>query len=979
MKANETNTITTEAGCHCEPEGRRNPTQGLFRRSCSLLPAACALVIMAVSNLSAVSWPLFRGSAERTGTIAEYVRPTLVPKWRFQVQGEIVSSPSIYKGTLYCGGRDMSLNALDAYTGEVLWNYSASGWIDASPCVSSSAVFVPSIDKSIYAFNRTTGDMLWQTGTGSQDASSPLIYQNRLYYLSGYPEKKMYGINIHTGNLEVAWPVSQFGFSSPAQKNGKLYFGTNDGKFSCLDIATGQSVWSVTTQGSIYYSCLAVDDTRVYAAAGGDERKLFCLSPADGSVQWSSVEIDTQTSSVSSVTLGDDAVYLVSTFVRGASPSVETRLRLLAFPKTGITPVAPLWSCDIGQAHASGIVSSPAVAGGTIYVGSGNGFLYSIDAATGKYIEPATGVLSDAATGYFLCFEENASTGVVSSPAVSNGWVYAATNDGYLWAFEARQATALSTPDTGDVVIDSVAITGTILDATTVPFRIEYGAGSQPSSWTSVIAGSATVIRDTIAPWNTTAVPDGDYSLRLTSNNDAVKRSIARFSIDNRPKPPAGLNAAGNAAASGGRIALSWTRSADDGAGNNDVIGYTLYRATDAFSLVQYSTATPGSISFIDADATTGVTFYYAIAAADHRSISDFSNIASTYSFVNAATNTAPLAPADFTAVDTPDDGGGSITLGWTLSADDGAGANDVIGYRLYKGTAAENLIALAEITKGTSWYIDIACPAYTTFYYCLTAFDALLESGRTPATAAYSDMNGVEILPERGGTVQLLYNGLITEVVIDPGTLSQKARIAIKIPRSYSDAGIATSANATAIVREFTVFPANTAFLKPVTIKIPYASAETAAMKRENLRIYWYDPAHAAWRIVNTSDPATENGRVWARIPHFSLYRVMEYVPGREEILDKNSVYATPNPAKGDTLTFKFYAGDHADVTVDVYSIAGDLIAHLEKGNCPAGIVSGIEWSIAGTASGTYIYVVEAKGAGGGSKTIKKKLAIIH
>lgn len=945
----------------------------------------CSLIIVPVllscisANLGAVSWPLYRGTSERTGTVSEYVRPTLVPRWRYQLQGEIVSSPSVYKGILYCGARDMSINAFDAYTGESLWNYSASGWVDASPCVSSAAVYVPSVDKNLYAFDRITGDPLWQTSTGSQDSSSPLLYEGRLYYLSGFPEKKIYGVNARTGAMETAWTVSQFGFSSPALYDGRLYFGTNDGRFTCLDIATGQTSWSRATQGSIYYSCVAVDGTGVFAASGGDERKLFRLSPVDGSVQWSSVEIDTQTSAVSSVTLSEDAVYLVSTFMVGEWPDVsESRLRLLAFPKTGTTPVSPLWSCDLGQAHPSGIVSSPAVAGGTIYVGSGNGFLYSIDALTGKYIAPATGALSDTATGYFLCFEENASTGVISSPSVSNGWVYAATNDGYIWGFEAQRATALTAPDNNDVVIDSVSIQGTILDTAELPFVIDYGTGSEPAAWTTVATGSATVVRDTITAWNTTSLPDGDYTLRLTADNNTARRSLSRFTVDNRPGAPASLSAAGNVSASGNRIALSWTRSTDDGAGNNDVAGYTVYRATDASCLVAYSTAAAASISFIDTAATTGVTYYYTLSAYDRYSYSGFSNIASTYSFINAAANTAPAAPVLLTAVDTPDDGGGSITLGWGLSADDGAGANDVIGYRLYKGTAPESMAALVEIPKGTTYYADIACPAYTTYYYCLTAFDALLESERTSTAAAFSEMNGVEITPELGGTVQLVYNGLITEVVIEPGTLSQKARIAIKIP-SYSDTGIPASANPTSIVREFTVFPADTAFLKPVTIKIPYAAAETSAMTRENLRIYWYDPARAAWRIVNTSDPSSENGRVWARIPHFSQYRVMEYVPGREEILDRNSVYATPNPAKGDKLTFKFYAGDRANVTVDVYSIAGDLIAHLERADCPAGIVSGIDWSIGGTASGTYVYVIEAKGAGGGAKTIKKKLAIIH
>jgi hypothetical protein len=104
----------------------------------------------------------------------------------------------------------------------------------------------------------------------------------------------------------------------------------------------------------------------------------------------------------------------------------------------------------------------------------------------------------------------------------------------------------------------------------------------------------------------------------------------------------------------------------------------------------------------------------------------------------------------------------------------------------------------------------------------------------------------------------------------------------------------------------------------------------------------------------------------------------VMGYVPGLEELLSDDKTYTYPNPAKGDKLYFKYYLGAKADVTVDVYNVVGELIAHLEKAGEPAGIASEIVWDIGSVASGVYVYRIEAKSAFG-SKAIKKKLAVIH
>jgi len=338
----------------------------------------------------------------------------------------------------------------------------------------------------------------------------------------------------------------------------------------------------------------------------------------------------------------------------------------------------------------------------------------------------------------------------------------------------------------------------------------------------------------------------------------------------------------------------------------------------------------------------------------------------------------APKAPLNLTVTDTPFDGGGSLTLNWNKSPDDGGGNNDVTGYKIYKSTFQGGFSFLAQTAAGTVSYIDTNCTTQVTYYFVLTSLDNISESDYSNTASGYSLVDGVEIDPETGGTVRLDINGSVTEISIEPGSVESRVWMGIKRPDTYPDTGIPKSARKTEIVREFGVTPAGTKFLKPVTIKIPYSSAEIPGMNRENLRIYWWDENKLEWRIVNTSDPNSENGRVWARIPHFSTYRIMEYAPGQEELLSNESVYTYPNPATGDKVFFKYYLGDKADIKIDVYNVAGELVSTIERSANPAGIVSETEWNISGTASGVYVYRLETK-SDSKTKAVKKKMAIIH
>jgi hypothetical protein len=220
------------------------------------------------------------------------------------------------------------------------------------------------------------------------------------------------------------------------------------------------------------------------------------------------------------------------------------------------------------------------------------------------------------------------------------------------------------------------------------------------------------------------------------------------------------------------------------------------------------------------------------------------------------------------------------------------------------------------------------------------------------------------------------------TEVIIPGNAASSNDNILItKLdPNTYQPQFTVqanTGARPTNVVYEIKFENVSTKLVGKATLSLPYTDSDVAGMDLENLRMYTRSDSSSPWLLLDTSKPYPDLHKVTAEVSHFSFFRIMEYVPSGA-LLGEDSVYTYPNPAKGDTLTFKFRPSDKSYVKIDVYNVAGEEVASMEKANCPAGQTSEISWIVKNIASGVYIYRVRAESASG-SKAIIKKLAIIH
>ncbi|MHB8995476.1 MAG: S8 family serine peptidase [Armatimonadota bacterium] len=92
----------------------------------------------------------------------------------------------------------------------------------------------------------------------------------------------------------------------------------------------------------------------------------------------------------------------------------------------------------------------------------------------------------------------------------------------------------------------------------------------------------------------------------------------------------------------------------------------------------------------------------------------------------NSMGDLPPATPRSVTAYDTPQDEGGSITVSWALSLDDGKGANDVTRYEIMRGDTSEGpFTGVGSVDKGSREYIDTTVADFVDYYYQVVAFDA--------------------------------------------------------------------------------------------------------------------------------------------------------------------------------------------------------------------------------------------------------------
>ncbi|MDQ3194001.1 MAG: PQQ-binding-like beta-propeller repeat protein [Bacteroidota bacterium] len=238
------------------------------------------------------------------------------------------STPLIYKNNIIItssGDKNSRIFSYSLITGLTKWQRNI-GWVESSPILNDENIIVSSLNGKLYKLNVNTGNIVWTTKKVMFNNyigsfyTSPTIMNNMI--LAGNADGHLYSYDIITGNEVWKYKTNASVNCDASVKDGRIYFGSDDKNFYCLDTAgsliwkkdlhtkilssstfyrdmiivtgidgnvyalnkeSGDVVWTFITKGSIEASPLLHGDM---IFVGSFDRNFYCINAADGKELW---------------------------------------------------------------------------------------------------------------------------------------------------------------------------------------------------------------------------------------------------------------------------------------------------------------------------------------------------------------------------------------------------------------------------------------------------------------------------------------------------------------------------------------------------------------------------------------------------------------------------------------------------------------------------------------------------------------------
>jgi outer membrane protein assembly factor BamB len=221
-------------------------------------------------------------------------------------------------------------------------------------------------------------------------------------------DHNLYALDAQTGVIKWSFNTGNSILNAPTISNGKIYLGSNDGKIYVIDAETGIELLNFSIPASPtknsepgVYATPLVDSTTIYAVNGS----LLAIDIHSGNIRW-------QFSSQSPFgqIIGNPSMFENSII----TPTMDA---IYAIDKaTG----EPIWKFS----HIKGgVFFSPVLENGNIYFGDSSGYLYIINAETGRQVRKYNMNLLD------LSSYSNFTAEFVFQPAVKERMIYVGWNN----------------------------------------------------------------------------------------------------------------------------------------------------------------------------------------------------------------------------------------------------------------------------------------------------------------------------------------------------------------------------------------------------------------------------------------------------------------------------------------------------------------------------------------------------------------------
>ncbi len=178
--------------------------------------------------------------------------------WKLNIENGVEGGVELSAGTLYFGGGDGLLRAVNLADGKVLWTTPTRAELLAPPTIENGILYVQTGADVIYAFDAPSGKMLWTynrqvTGNLSVRSSSrPAIAGGNV--LVGFSDGYIVSLRKQDGILQWERKLGRGNrfrdVDTTAVIDGeKTYVASFDGTLACIKISTGDLLWQAELSG----------------------------------------------------------------------------------------------------------------------------------------------------------------------------------------------------------------------------------------------------------------------------------------------------------------------------------------------------------------------------------------------------------------------------------------------------------------------------------------------------------------------------------------------------------------------------------------------------------------------------------------------------------------------------------------------------------------------------------------------------------
>lgn len=306
-----------------------------------------------------------------------------IAEWRINLPSSSECSPVLDHGTLYVGGTDGHLYALDAANGKIKWVYTTGAEIISKPAVVNGIIYFGSGDGNFYAVAQD-GKLRWQHKADSPIYSSPCVQDGTVYF--GSRNGTMYALRADSGVMQWKYnPGESYCIQDqPVVKSGLLYYAAWDSYVYAVEIKTGSLAWRTHNAGSDIRKAAK----KYYSAAASSPvitKSLANLFIADRDWYLSAMNLETgilswYTTNCLAASASEDGDSLYIRTLKGEGQLQKWTL------EGNIIWISPIWLNQFDAARALRYTVPPVEKNGKVYAVSCWGTLYCVDSKDGKIL-----------------------------------------------------------------------------------------------------------------------------------------------------------------------------------------------------------------------------------------------------------------------------------------------------------------------------------------------------------------------------------------------------------------------------------------------------------------------------------------------------------------------------------------------------------------------------------------------------------------